>query len=150
MRLEEVLQRNPETKIVELLNSAHNSVWMSTSLNSEFFNGGNVRKAVEKTAKNISEFHLLLSSEVNWEERSKTLSWLVDLAKDNKITIKKSSEVIPHWLFVDGKNFRLEKGHLEESPLLTNNLIIWEATKPIAEMLQVKFEHWWNHGSSIA
>ena len=66
------------------------------------------------------------------------------LQTDNRITIKKSQEMIPHWLFIDGKNFRLEKGHLEEKPFLRRQttLIIWNATKPIADMLQAKYEQW--------
>lgn len=149
MHLEEVLNKSPEEKIVQLLNSSEKTVWMSSSVQPDFFNKEDVRAAMEKACSSVSEFHLLLSSEVDWEERRQALPWLANLADDNRITIKKSQEMIPHWLFIDGKNFRLEKGHLEEKPLTTNNLIIWNATKPIADMLQAKYEQWWNQSNSV-
>jgi hypothetical protein len=149
MRLEEVLNQSPEEKIVQLLNCSQKTVWMSSSVQPDFFNKNDVKEAMEKASRRVSAFHLLLSSEVDWETRRQALPWLVALENENKITIKKSKEMIPHWLFADGKNFRLEKGHLEEKPLMTNNLVIWNATKPIAEMLQAKYEQWWNQSNSV-
>ena len=38
MRLEKLVDRDPENKIVELLNEVHEFVWMSSGLNSDFYN----------------------------------------------------------------------------------------------------------------
>jgi len=148
MRFEELIDTDPEAKIIELLEAAHDRLWMGSRLHPDFYNREKVKQAMITTANKVNEFHLLFDTQANWQERKSQLPWIVDLVKNGRITIRKSEYPIPHWMVVDGKHFRLEKEH-PQNVTKTSNLIIWDSFKPIADMLQDTFNSWWIQAGSI-
>lgn len=148
MRIEEHINQDPENLIVTLLNTAQGTVWTSSGLVSDFFRRERFRQAVESAAAKCYQFRFLLDEDVDWEEKKVEFPWLARLVAEELITVKKSTEPIPHWLIIDGKHFRLEKPHAQ-GKVITNNLEIWEAGTPLADMLRNRFDSWWKNATAL-
>ena len=146
MRLQE-FEGDPEKYLVDLWKSAGDYIWMSSDLNPSFYNRKQVKETIEETAERIGEFRILLGRGADWKERKKQLPWLADLIKSGRIKARISG-VVPHWMVVDGKHFRIEKEHAE-NVTITKNLIIWDAEKYLADMIQTKFESWWGTATCV-
>jgi len=148
MQIEEHIDCDPEDLIVKLLNAARGSVWTSSSVVLDFFKRDRFKQAMENAAERTYQFWFLLDNDVDWEEKKSELPWLAGLVTKGLITVRKSKEPIPHWLIIDGRHFRLEKRH-PPGKVITNNLEIWGAVKPLADMLQDRFRSWWENATPV-
>jgi len=148
MRLEESVDKDPEAKIVELYDSARDTIWSSTSLVVDFYKRSTIEKAIEDAAARVGDFRLLIDAGVDWEQRKHQMPWLVDLAKRPNVTIRRSLHPVQHWLVVDGRHFRLEKVH-PEGKIGKKNLVIWNAIKPLADKLRDKWSEWWDDATIL-
>jgi predicted Ser/Thr protein kinase len=147
VRLKEVINKDPEEDIIELMSAARYEIWMSSRLNPDFYNREKVREAIENAAKRVNKFRLLIDSRADWQERKSQLPWIAELVENGYITVRKSKNPILHWIIIDRKHFRLEKEHV--SDIGTSNLIIWDCDKPIADILQAKFAKLWMESVDI-
>lgn len=148
MRLQEIIEADPEDVIVELFDEARNTVSMSSRLYPDFYNKDRVKQAMEGAAKRVDEFQLLLDANIDLKKRKTQLPWFAKLVEDEGIEVRKSKRRIRHWMIIDGEHFRLEKMH-PKNALKPSNLIVWDAIDPLADMLQEKFRRWWMNGSPI-
>jgi hypothetical protein len=148
MQLEELLETDPESKIVDLYNTAHDSVWDSTGLNLEFYNRSTIRQAMLSAADRVSEFRLLVDSSVDWNQRKSQITWLAELLEKKSVAVRASREPLLHWLIVDETHFRLEKEHPKET-IGKNNLIIRNAIKPLSDKLRDIWQQWWYDADTI-
>lgn len=147
-QISETFEQDPEAIIIDLFQNAKNSIWMSSNLQTEFYNRPSVRKAFEDGLGRVRDFILLLDSSVDWEKRRMELPWLNTIIQTRHFPVRKSDKPILHWIIVDGKNFRLEKPH-DDDEVKTSNMVIKDATKPISDLLQNRFLNWWNKAVSI-
>lgn len=148
MHLDEAIDEDPEAKIVELYDSARDTVWSSTSLIPDFYKRSIIMKAIIGAADRVGDFHLLIDFGVDWEQRKRQIPWLVDLVNRQNVTVRKSLHPVQHWLVVDGRHFRLEKTHPEEK-IGKNNLVIWTAIKPLADKLRDRWIEWWDDATIL-
>lgn len=141
-------KRDPEKIIIKLVNEAQQSLWMSTSLHSEFYNRPMVKAALQGAFKRVEEARLLLDSKVTDFEKTKMdFPWIFeDSEVMSKLNVRLSKERLLHWLVVDGRHFRLEKPH--NGTVETSNMEIWDADKPTRDLLKRRFLTWWNCAGS--
>lgn len=132
-------------KVIYLLNKAKKYVWMSTGLNSGFYNDKNVRHALENALGSVTQFRLLIDDDI--EKRKEELSWLFDEIKEKGFRIRQRKET-PHWIIVDGRHFRLEKPHPPKA-VGTDNVFITDIEFALSEVIQYSFEEWWANASLI-
>ena len=143
MKTEEA--RTPETtkeKIIALLQLAKNYVWMSSGLNSEFYNDPNVKEAMSDAFRRVKQVKILIEGDA--EERKNEMGWFFEEAKGlkEKLRIRQCNRV-PHWLIIDGKHFRLERPH-PTGVVGVDNLVVYNIDPPvISEILRRKFDKWW-------
>ncbi len=131
-----------KTKIILLLDKANEYIWMSTGLNKEFYNDGDVKNAMVRSFERVKQIRVLIDGEA--ESKKKEINWLFDIAKESKgkVQIKQTEDVL-HWLISDGKHFRLEKAHLD-GIVGERNLFVCDVEPPaISEILRSKFNMWW-------
>jgi len=149
MKTEEVrTSGSTKSKILGLLQVAKNYVWMSSGLNSEFYNDPDVKKAMMETFKRVKEVKILIDGDA--EETKSKVGWLFEDAKRFKGRIRiRQCERILHWLIVDGKHFRLEKTH-PIGAVGVDNLVVYDIDPPVlSEGLIRRFDEWWNRGITI-
>lgn len=136
----------PETtkeKIIHLLEKSKQYVWMSSGLNTTFYNDKEIISAMTGAFKRDKEVRIIIQGDI--VEKRDSLKWLFDLKNQfgNKIQIRQIDQM-PHWLIADGKHFRLEKPHGNEV-IGMKNLFVTDVNQPIiTDVLERKFENWWN------
>lgn len=149
MKTEEtVTSETTKEKIINLLQKAKKYVWMSSGLNSEFYNDPNVKKAMIDAFGQVKQIRILIDG--NAAERKTEVSWIFEEAKrsEKKLQIRQCKGVL-HWLIVDGKHFRLEKTH-PIGVVGIQNLVVYDIDPPaISEILRRKFGEWWARASSV-
>ncbi len=131
-----------KTKIINLLQRANDYIWMSTGLNSDFYNDADVKKSMIDAFGRVKNVRLLIEGDA--EAKKTNVGWLFEEAKKlkGKLQIRQCDEVM-HWIMVDGKHFRLEKNH-DFGIIGVNNLFVCDVQPPaIAEILKRKFDEWW-------
>lgn len=149
MRIEEVIEEDPEIHIIKLYNKASKYVWTSTNLYPEFYNRPKVVEAIQKAAERVGNFFLLHdSSLIDWDEIRTRLTWMSELVEKGKVIVRKSTARLRHWLIIDGSHFRLAKEHLGTTST-PKNLIVWNANKPIADKLVNIYAGWWHNATPI-
>lgn len=149
MKTEEVgTSEITKAKIVGLLQAAKNYVWMSSGLNSEFYNDPDVKKAMMGAFKRVKEVKILIEGDA--EEKKSKLGWLFEEAKKfkEKIRIRQCERAL-HWLIVDGKHFRLERPH-PIGAVGVDNLLVYDMDPPVlSEALMRRFDEWWTRGIKV-
>lgn len=136
------------TKIINLLQRANEYIWISTGLDSDFYNDANVKKAMVDAIEKVKKVRIIIDGNVDVKKTE--VSWLFEITKElkEKIQIKQKEEVL-HWLIVDGRHFRLEKPHpvgiVGEKNLFVCN--VKPSTFP--EIVKRDFEKWWNTAEEI-
>ena len=149
METEEV--RTPEAtkeKIIGLLQMAKKYVWMSSGLNSDFYNDPDIKKAMVDAFGRVNEVKILIEGDV--EKKKSEVDWFFEEAKKfkEKIRIRQCKSIL-HWLIVDGKHFRLEKPH-PIGVVGVDNLVVYNVDPPvISEFLMRKFDRWWGMGIPV-
>ena len=148
MKTEET--KTPETtkeKIINLLQKAKEYVWMSSGLNSEFYNDPDVKKAMIDAFGRVEQIRILIDGDV--KERKNSVSWVFNETQklEKKLQIRQCEGIL-HWLIIDGKHFRLEKPH-PSGMIGVKNLVVYDVDQPaISEILRQKFDEWWDIASS--
>jgi phosphatidylserine/phosphatidylglycerophosphate/cardiolipin synthase-like enzyme len=149
MKTEEV-STSDETKekIIGLLQRAKSYVWMSSGLNSDFYNSPDIKKAIIDVFGRVKEVKILIEGDA--EKKKSEVGWFFEEAKKNKEKIRiRQCGTILHWLIVDGKHFRLEKPH-PIGVVGVDNLVVYNVDPPvISEFLMRKFDRWWGMGSPV-
>lgn len=149
MRIEEVIEKDPESHIIKLYNKASKFIWTSTNLYPEFYNKPNVAEAIKKAAERVENFFLLHdSSLIDWDEIKTQVTWISELIEKGKVIVRKSTARLRHWLIIDGSHFRLAKEQLGTTST-PKNLIVWNAAKPTADYLIDIFAGWWRSATPI-
>ncbi len=146
--LSNVTPEQLEEKLVPLFESAKNSLLISSNFHPDFYNRPKIRKAVENCIAKVEFCRILLDSEIDWIEQKKQLIWLTDVITKKKFPIKQSDKPLLHWIIIDGKNVRLEQPHIKNPPT-TSNVIMYDVSKPVADLLTVKFNEWWNSAVAV-
>ena len=149
MKTEEA--KTPEAtkkKIIKLAKMAKKYVWMSSGLNSEFYNDPDIKKAMVDAFERVKQIRLLV--EGNVEERKSEVGWIFGESKEFKEKLRiRQCERVPHWLIIDGKHFRLERPH-PTGVVGVDNLVVYDVCPPaISEILRRKFEKWWGAATPI-
>jgi hypothetical protein len=103
---------------------------------------------ITTAAKKVKDFRLLLDANVKWEQVASELPWLVDLAKQGLIKIRKSRDRIPHWLIVDRKHIRLEKMHPPEE-IGSENIILLNTDEAICDLLNLEWSKMWENALNV-
>jgi len=143
----------PEVDAVirSMLSSAKEHVEFSTGLTTGGLN--RLRPEFENCLGRISTFHLLLDSTVDLVRFRFEYDWVFS---HPNATVRLSQTVGPHWLMVDGRDFRLEESHdppLAGSPSVLDenrsNTLILNCEKGLASELERTFGAWWDHGQAI-
>lgn len=137
---------DPEEVFVKLLNKADHWVAMSTTLHPSFYNRLRIKQAFVTAFNKVDNFRLLLDYNTNWKKREEQIPWLAELEPEIKLDVRKSTSPLLHWIMVDARHFRLEKPHkLDEQKeiVLTSNLLIQDAIKPVSDKIQDFFSSWW-------
>jgi len=135
-------------KIINLLQKAKKYVWMSSGLNSKFYNDPDVKKAMIDAFGQVEQIRILVDGDV--KERKNSVSWVFEEAQKlgKKLQIKQCEGIL-HWLIIDGKHFRLEKPH-SVGVIGIKNLVVYDVDQPaISEILKRKFDEWWTIASSV-
>lgn len=148
MQVEEKINNDAETAIVKLLDRANDSVFMSTVLNTEFYDRPTVAAALKKAAGRVNEFYLLFDLDSDWKHNSERVPWLFELLKQGHIQIRTSGTPILHRMIVDGKHLRLEEKHAAAEVKVTN-LVVWDAPRLITDSVCNRFLEWWNSAQPI-
>jgi hypothetical protein len=147
IRYQLLVNQDPESSIVTLLNKANVSIWMSSRLNPDFYNREKVKEAFIGAANRTKLFHLILDTGANLDQRKKELPWLNELIEKGKIAVKQSSKPIRHGLLVDSNHLRMEKEHGQDINKILC-MVIWntkndEEFKTIMTTVQSRFDSWW-------
>lgn len=137
-----------KAKIINLLKRSKKYIWMSSGLNSDFYNDHTVKDAMLDAFKRVDHVRIIIDG--NAEVKKTEVEWLFELKKQCKEKLQfKQTEPIPHWLIVDGKHFRLEKPHTSIG-IGEKNLFVTDVKQPvISDILESKFENWWLKAKSI-
>lgn len=144
----------PETtkeKIIHLLDKSKEYIWMSTGLHPDFYNDTDIKEAMVDSFKRVKQIRIIISGNVETVESNKTkVGWIFELKNKCKEKLQfKQSELVPHWLIIDGKHFRLEKPHTSVG-IGEKNLFVTDVNQPvISDILEAKFEKWWFEAKSI-
>lgn len=140
--------KQTKDKIIILLNRSKKFIWMSSGLNSEFYNDPQVKNAMVDALKQVEYVKIIIDGDI--KKKRVDLEWLFNLADKFKEKIRiKQSEHISHWLIVDGKHFRLERSH-NTGVVGVNNLFVIDVGQPIiSDMLMKKYEKWWLEAKPI-
>lgn len=122
-------------KVVSLLfRSAKTDVKLSTALTTDLINGA--RPEMEAAITRVKSFDVWLDSRVDVAEKKDQFPWLLD---NKKVGVFKSRVPIPHWIIIDGRDFRIEKPHAPtEFP--RKNMTIIDCRPDIAEELIRQFK----------
>lgn len=134
-----------KTKIITLFKNAKKYVWMSSALNSDFYNDPDVATPIKEALEKVSEFRILIDGKA--KESIEQIEWFADIVDNEKVKIRELKGV-PHWIIVDGRDFRLEKQH-ELGVMGTNNVFVRDMEFSLSEVIQFTFEEWWDSGDSI-
>lgn len=148
MKTEEI--DNPEItkkKIVSLLKGAKNEVWMSTGLNSSFYNDTEVKDSMLAAFNKANHIKLLIDAEAS--ARKIEIPWIFSLKESlkSKMEIRQHKNIL-HWLIVDGKNCRLEQTH-PIGEVGIKNLLVYDIPSPIMDDIKRVYNKWWNEGKPI-
>lgn len=149
MKTEEA--RTPEAtkeKIIKLVKMAKNYLWMSSGLNSKFYNDPDIKEAMVDAFGRVKQIRLLIDGDA--KERKGEVDWIFEATKnfEEKLRIRQCKRV-PHWLIIDGKHFRLERPH-STGGVGVDNLVVYDVSNPvISETLSRKFEKWWGAATLV-
>jgi hypothetical protein len=103
-----------------------------------------------------SEFRLLLDGKVQLESfRSDArYKWLFEDC--DRVKVRSYPGPVPHWLIIDGRDFRLEEPHSTGPSVpatapedTRSNTLILDCEPPLAKQLLETFDTWWNDGTPI-
>ncbi len=141
-------EEQTKEKIINLLERSEKYIWMSSGLNSEFYNDPDVKTAMVNAFKQVEDVRIIIDGD--YKTKKVELRWLFEIAQQfrEKIRIKQHQNLL-HWLIVDGKHFRLERPHKTEM-VGVDNLFVIDVFQPIvSDMLNKKFTKWWLKATSI-
>lgn len=99
-----------ETIVSELLDGAERTIDWGTGLYT-ISHSTKVATSLQNAAARGIDIRILLDEPVEMKAAKRSVPWLFDLARDEKIELRKSENPIPHQLMVDEKNMRLEMPH---------------------------------------
>lgn len=124
--------------VMSLFLGAKKSIDFSTALTT----GGliRLRPAVETALGRVAHFRLLLDSSVDAAAFRRDYAWLT--AHPN-MQVRQSSVPIPHWIGIDGRDFRLEEDHRDD-PGHRSNVVILDCETPLSQEIRARFEAWWS------
>jgi hypothetical protein len=165
-----LINGDPETVIVDLLNAATRSVDMCSSLAPIFYvKKPKVKQAFKKalTRDNVKTRLIFDPTLSNWadiknamqsaEETGETDNWVDNLIEKHCLVVREN-KTVPHWMIVDGTHIRIEEQHnsVNDTHILTTNGIMHnagtcddEAIKILVSNIKNTFESWWNTSSEV-
>jgi len=138
-------------RIIALFNSAREHVWMCSSLNPQFYNDEDVKKAIVNAINRVKEFRLLVDcSEEEFDNLRKGLGWLFDAMIKSKTRFHvRRIRGARHVIIVDDKHVRFEEFHERNEIRVEGNTILMNASKSYIFYAKVLFLKYWNEASEV-
>jgi len=139
--------------VAEMLARARRSVFITTGLSSGRAGNAppegtlydNLREELWTVASSVDLVRILLDCDVDPDDIRAHHPWMFDLPKT---LIARAGGHVPHWVVVDGRDFRLEKPH-ELGTTKRDNIRILDCDPVIAEVLMKDAEAMWSGASAV-
>jgi hypothetical protein len=129
--------------IMSLLLNASKSVDFSTALTTNGLQ--RLRPVVETCLGRVSCFRVMLDKTVDSAAFRRDYAWL---AGHSNVQVRQSPTPVPHWLSIDGRDFRLEEDHTTD-PSHRSNVVILDCEAPLAAQILTRFEALWAVSTKI-
>jgi hypothetical protein len=145
-------------EINRLVDSAQRSIYITTRLDTRFFNNPDVQDVYTRAVTKRVKINFLLEPDVNWTNKRRDIDWLGNLINQDQqgvFQIRQSVEKLPHWIIVDGTHIRLEEEHDENATLVSNSIMYNTKTqndvgiKFFAEAVLETFAKWWTYSERV-